>query len=114
MDKERKRQIARDYKERKVSPGVYALRCAATGEVWVAPSRNLDAQQNGIWFTLRMGSHPNKALQAVWNAQGEASFVYEIVERIDDEDMTPYIVDAALKERTRHWRATLRAGLAVG
>jgi hypothetical protein len=114
MDREQKRKLVRDYKERKVSPGVYALRCVATGEVWVAPSRNLDAQQNGIWFTLRMGSHPNKALQAVWNAQGEASFAYEIVERIDDEDLTPYLVDAALRERTRHWRTTLKAGVVVG
>lgn len=114
MDKDRKRQLARDYKERKVSPGIYAIRCAATGEVWVAPSRNLDVQQNGIWFTLRLGTHLNRALQAVWNAQGEAALAFEIIERVEDEDMTPYLLDAALKERIAHWRAELGAGLAVG
>lgn len=114
MDKHKKRQIARDYKERKVSPGVYAIRCLATGEVWVAPSRNLDAQQNGIWFTLRLGTHPNRALQAVWNAEGEAAFSFEIIERVEDEDLTPYLLDAVLKERIKHWRAELGAGLAVG
>jgi len=114
MDNDKKRQLARDYKERKVSPGVYAIRCMSTGEVWVAPSRNLDAQQNGIWFTLRLGTHPNKALQAVWNAQGEAAFAFEIVERVEDEDLTPYLLDAALKERIKHWRTELGAGLAVG
>ena len=114
MDKDRKRQLARDYKERKVSPGIYAIRCAATGEVWVAPSRNLDAQQNGIWFTLRLGTHLNRALQAVWNAQGEAALAFEIIERIEDEDLTPYLLDALLKERIAHWRAELGAGLAVG
>jgi hypothetical protein len=114
MDKDRKRRIVRDYKERKVSPGIYAVRCTATGEVWVAPSRNLDAQQNGFWFALRLGTHPNKALQAVWNAEGEAAFAFEIVERIDDEELTPYLLDALLKERVRHWRAELGAGLAVG
>lgn len=114
MDKDRKRQIARDYKERKVTPGVYAIRCASTGEVWVAPSRNLDTQQNGIWFTLRLGTHPNKALQTVWNAEGEAAFVFEIVERIEEDDLTPYLLDARLKERIKHWRAELGAGLAVG
>ena len=114
MDKDKKRQLARDYKERKVSPGVYAIRCMSTGEVWVAPSRNLDAQQNGIWFTLRLGTHPNKALQAIWNAQGEAAFAFEIIERVEDEDLTPYLLDAALKERIKYWRAELGAGLAVG
>lgn len=114
MEKDRKRQLARDYKERKVTPGVYAIRCASTGEVWVAPSRNLDTQQNGIWFGLRLGSHPNKALQAVWNAEGETAFAFEIVERIEEEDLTPYLLDALLKERIAHWRAKLGAGLAVG
>jgi hypothetical protein len=114
MDKEKKRQIARDYKERKVTPGVYAIRCASTGEVWVAPSRNLDNQQNGIWFALRLGTHPNKALQAVWNANGEAAFTFEIVERLEAEDLTPYLLDAALKDRIKHWLAELGAGLAVG
>lgn len=114
MKGDRKKELIRAYKEKKSSPGIYALRCATTGEVWVAPSRNLDAQQNGIWFTLRMGMHPNKALQAVWNAQGEASFAYEIVERVEDEDLTGYLLDSILKERLQHWRATLGAGLAVG
>ncbi|MGB3810377.1 MAG: GIY-YIG nuclease family protein [Parvibaculum sp.] len=114
MDKDRKRQIARNYKERKASPGVYAIRCTATGDIWIAPSRNLDSQQNGIWFTLRLGTHPNKALQAVWNAHGEASFAYEVVEQIENEDLTPYLLDALLKERIAHWRTELGAGLAVG
>jgi hypothetical protein len=114
MKGERRKALIKAYKERKASPGIYALRCAATGEVWIAPSRNLDAQQNGIWFTLRMGTHPNKALQSVWSAEGEAAFAYEIVERIEDEELTGYLLDAALKERLQHWRATLGATLAVG
>lgn len=114
MKGERRKALIKAYKERKASPGIYALRCAATGEVWIAPSRNLDAQQNGIWFTLRMGTHPNKALQSVWSAEGEAAFAYEIVERIEDEELTGYLLDAALKERLQHWRATLGARLAVG
>jgi hypothetical protein len=114
MKGERRKALIKAYKERKASPGIYALRCAATGEAWIAPSRNLDAQQNGIWFTLRMGTHPNKALQSVWSAEGEAAFAYEIVERIEDEELTGYLLDAALKERLQHWRATLGAGLAVG
>lgn len=112
MRNDRKKDLIKAYKEKKASPGIYALRCGA--DVWVAASRNLDAQKNGIWFTLGMGTHPNKAMQAVWNAQGEAAFAYEIVERVEDKDLTPYLLDALLKERLQHWREALGAGLAVG
>jgi hypothetical protein len=114
MDRDRKRQIIRDYKEREVSPGIFAVRCLATGERWIGPSRNLDAQQNGIWFQLRLGSHRVKAMQAAWNAHGEAGLVYEIVERIEDENLTPYLLNAELKDRLAFWREELSAGLALG
>lgn len=114
MKSDRRKELIKAFKEKKPSPGIYALRCRTTGEVWIAPSRNLDAQQNGIWFTLRLGTHPNRQLQSIWNAQGEASFDYEIVERIEDEDLTGYLLDATLKERLQHWREALGAGLAVG
>ena len=44
------------YKERKPKAGIFAVRCAPTGDVWIGESRNLDAQQNSVWFTLRNGS----------------------------------------------------------
>src|SRR5436853_96654 len=64
MDKQSRRQVVRDYKERKVSQGIFAVRCAATGEAWVGKSRNLEQQQNGIWFGLRSGGYVNRVLQA--------------------------------------------------
>ena len=112
MRNDRKKDLIKAYKEKKASPGIYALRWGADGGV--AASGNLGAEKNGGGFTLGMGAHPNKALQAVWNAQGEAAFAYEIVERVEDKDLTPYLLDAVLKERLRHWREALGAGLAVG
>src|SRR5688500_7451243 len=56
MDKQSRRNLARDYKERKVPAGIFSLRCAATGETWVGAARNLD-QKNGLMFSLRLGSH---------------------------------------------------------
>eukprot|EP01036_Dinobryon_divergens_P059175 gene59175-78960_t len=38
-----RRDLVRDYKERKSVAGVYAVRCAPSGEVWTAGSRNIDA-----------------------------------------------------------------------
>jgi hypothetical protein len=114
MDKQSRRQVTRDYKERKVSQGVFAVRCAATGETWVGKSRNLDQQQNGIWFGLRSGGYVNRAVQAAWKAHGEGAFSFEVLEAIDAEDLTAYGRDNLLKDRDAHWRAALGAAKIVG
>lgn len=104
MNRDRRRELVRDYKEREVARGIFAVRCRASGEVWLGIGRSLDNMQNGIWFALRLGTHPCVTLQAAWNAHGEESFVYEIVEEVDAKDMTPWMLQSLLKERLQHWR----------
>lgn len=105
MEKQRRREAVQAYKEKKVLQGIFAVRCAATGETWLGMSRNLDAQQNSIWFSLRMGTHRNKPLQAAWKANGEAAFSLETLEVVDTEKLSPYMRDGRLKERLAHWLA---------
>lgn len=114
MDNQTRRQAVRDYKERKVSKGVFAVRCAVSGEAWVGQSPNLEQQQNRIWFGLRQGGHPNPALRAAWAAHGEAAFVFEVLEAIDDEGLGAYGRDSLLKDRAAHWRTELGAAKIVG
>jgi len=114
MDKQSRRDAIRDYKEKKARPGVYAVRCAASGEVWVAGAANVDSQQTRHWFSLRMGGHMNKAMQAAWTAHGEAGMAFEVLEVIDDADMTPLGRADAIKARERHWLAALGVKKAVG
>jgi len=114
MDNQSRRQLVRDYKERKVRQGIFAVRCAATGEAWVGQSRNLDQQRNGVWFGLRLGSHPNRALQAAWAAHGEAAFAFDELEAIEDADLSAYARDNLLKDRGAHWRDALGAAKIVG
>ena len=109
MNRERRRDLVKDYKERKVARGIFAVRCRASGEVWLGVGRSLDNMHNGIWFALRLGTHPAKSLQAAWYAHGEKSFVYEIVEEVDAKDMTPYMLQSLLKERLQHWQAAWNA-----
>jgi len=114
MDKPTRRELLRDYKEKKTTPGVYAVRCAPTGQVWAAGSRNIDSQENSLRFGLRTGGHPNKAMQAAWAAHGEAGFSFEVLERIEAEELTPLGLADLVKSRERHWLATLGAVKAVG
>ena len=96
------------FKERKPARGVFAVRCTATGRVWVDASRNLDATKNGSWFCLRNGSHRDKSLQEEWNAHGEAAFQYEILEKLD-EDVNALAVADLLKAARIRWIAQLGA-----
>jgi hypothetical protein len=114
MDKQTRRQAVRDYKERKVAVGIYAVRCAASGQLWVGVGRNLDQQQNRLWFGLKTGGHPNAALRAAWAEHGEAAFSFEVVETVDVEELSDYVRDNRLKARDAHWRTELGAAKIVG
>ena len=103
-----RKDIIRKFKERKPDLGIFAIRCTASGRVWVGASRNLDATRNGSWFMLRNGGHHDRGLQAEWNAQGEAAFGYEILERLP-EDIQPMAVPDLLKQKRAQWTAQLGA-----
>lgn len=107
MDNARKKELARSVKEQKARPGIFAVRCATSGEAWVAKAPDLDKRQAGLWFQLRMGGFPGKELQAAWNKHGEMSFAFEVLEEISDEN--EMLIPALLKEREAHWRRELGA-----
>jgi hypothetical protein len=104
---DRKAAIAA-YKERKTVAGVFVIRCKASPQTWVGQTSNLEKIQNRIWFTLRQGSHTCRTLQAAWTEHGPDSLTFEECERLEQEE-TPYIRDALLKERALHWRSRLNA-----
>lgn len=96
------------YKERKAIAGVYAVRCARTGEIWVGQTLDLEKAWNRIDFSLRGGGGPNRALQAAWNAHGAAAFGFAALERLKDESLA-FARRSALNERTAFWREKLGA-----
>ena len=96
------------YRERRSAAGIYAVRCAASGQVWVGAAPNLDAIQNRIWFSMRHGVSSFPALQAAWQEHGEESFTFAELERLGEE-VSAYRQKDALKERAAHWRETLGA-----
>jgi hypothetical protein len=112
MSSARRKDLVREYKQKKATPGIFAVRCLPTGAMWTGASKNLETQQNGIWFQLRTGTHVNKALQAAWKEHGELAFVFEMLEAVDDAN--PEIIGLLLKDREAHWRAESGAQKLVG
>ena len=115
MKTDEKKAARAAYKERKQVAGIFAIRCAPTGEVWVGQTLTLLTIQNRLWFMLTHGrpeSHQEMStLRAAWSAHGPDSLSFEELERIDDEEIlnSPYVRDTLLKERLAHWIATLGA-----
>jgi hypothetical protein len=114
MDKHNRRDAVRQYKERASSVGVFAVRCAASGQAWVGTSQNIAQKQNGVWFGLRTGGHPNREMQAAWQAHGEAAFSFEPLEMLDVAELSRLTIDLKLKDAEAHWRAELGAGKVAG
>lgn len=112
MPNTRKKDLIREYKEREIRQGVVVVRCAASGEAWVAASRNVDTQANGIWFQLKMGNHPNRGLQDAWNTHGESGLAFEVLEVVKDDNAM--LIPVLLKERTGYWMTKLNAQKLIG
>lgn len=105
---ERKAALAA-YRERKpAGHGIYAVRCAATGQCWVGRAPNIAAIENRLWFSLRHGSGKPASLQAAWNAHGAAGLTLEVLETFDEEEAS-YGLQQQLKARLAFWGFELGA-----
>jgi hypothetical protein len=118
--KEARKELVRQYQEKKREMGVYRIVHRASGRTWVGSSMNLDTVLNRDAFTLDLGSHVNRALQSDWKKYGKDAFDMEILEHLKLDDtvrhdykdiVTPegtksYVVQdykRRLAERERHW-----------
>lgn len=108
MDRADRKAAVAAYKERKPAYGVFAVICNATGEAWVGTSANVDTHQNRLWFGLRLGSSPHKALQTAWTGHGEAEFRFEELDRLR-EDFPALSRADELRKRQALWQARLGA-----
>lgn len=108
MDRMQRKAALAGYRERKVEPGIFAVRCKASGEVWAGRAPDLSTVRNRIFFTLRQGSSPHRLLQAAWNAHGADSFAFEVIEVLDPEELGLGL-ERELKSRHAGWASRLGA-----
>jgi hypothetical protein len=100
------------YKEQKPDVGIFAIRCAASGQVWVGATTSLDKRWNRLSFVLRVGSGSTPAIHAAHARYGADTISYEILERFTKDDSEAEFQDAWLKTRLAHWQTGLSAGIA--
>ena len=108
MDSQTKAEIRRQYKEQVQAKGIYCVRCTAGAQVWVDCSRNLEASENRLAFSLKTGSILNESLRQDLARFGADTFEFEVLE-VFDPDLSAYDLAESLKERRKHWQQTLSA-----
>lgn len=88
--------------------GVYAVREAATGRVLrVLASRHVPAALQRLAFELRLRSHRDRALQALWDAGGEAALRCEVLAMVQPSTDPAFDPDAELAGLLQAWREEL-------
>ena len=81
-----RKELNREYVERVKPAGVFQVKNLANGKVLLGSSLNLEGSLNKHRFTLKIGSHTNKSLQADWNESGPEQFAFEVLEEVVRKD----------------------------
>jgi hypothetical protein len=77
-----RKALIRQYKETPRPIGIFRVRNTVNGKSLVGRSVDVAAMLNRQRAQLRMGAHPNRALQDDWNALGSDAFEFEILDTL--------------------------------
>lgn len=78
----KKKELAKEYKQNPPKMGVYQIRNLVNDKVMVGTALNLTGIINSNKFQLKMGGHKNRPLQAEWNEFGAENFVFEVLDEL--------------------------------
>ena len=98
-----KKDIKREFKERKKQAGIFQLRNVVSNKVLLGSSLNLEGLWNSNSFQLRIGTHKNKELQKDWDKYGSDKFVFEIMEVIEDKNDPNFNIEDELTLIEQIW-----------
>ncbi len=103
-----RKALVREYKETPRTIGVGAVRHVASGRTFVFSSVDLPAMLNRQRAQLRLRGHRNRALQADWDANGEAAFAFEVLDTLEPRDEPGWTPADDLKALETLWMEKLR------
>lgn len=86
MDLKRKKQLIKEYENRKPEMGIISFCCVITKETFLDISKDTKADFNSNRFKLMANWHPNKRLQELWNLYHENNFQLSVIQILKYED----------------------------
>jgi len=100
---DRKKEINREYKERKIPSGIFQVKNTSNGKVLLVSALNLEGRLNRHKFQLTTGVHPNKTLQEDWKRFGPDKFVFEVLEVVKVKDDPEFNLEDELTLLEQIW-----------
>jgi len=86
IDKERKREIISDYKQRKTKGGVYKITNTANGRYLLKAEVDLQSFQNRFNFSMKMNGCIHPKMQKDFNEFGKDVFVLDFLEEVEKKE----------------------------
>lgn len=109
LSPQNRRALTRQYKDNVRPAGVFVVRNATSGRVYVSGSLDVEGAMNRARFELNLRSHRNKALLNDWLAHGAAQFTFEVIDRVKERVDDPAFDRAAeLQKLLSLWQEELQ------
>lgn len=80
---ENKKALKDLYKNRRVTGGVFRIRCEGSGRSWLKAGQNLDGQKSRFHFAVTQDSCLEPAMLPDWKEHGAASFTFTVLEELE-------------------------------
>jgi len=80
--------------------GIYQIRNKVNGKVYIGSAKTFSKRLKEHRYELRKGTHHSKHLQMAVEKYGADSFIFEVLEYVDDEHL--------LLEREKYWLDTVK------
>ncbi len=99
-----RKALIREYKNTPRPMGVFRIHNTRDDKSLIGVSKDLPAAMNRHRAQLKMGAHPQKQLQADWNAIGADAFEFETLDTLEPSaDAPTYDPTDDLRELERLW-----------
>lgn len=86
----RRKELMREYKERKPVGGVYKITNTVSGRYIIDHTANIQSARNHFQFAQKMGSPMHLELKKDWAEHGGQAFTLDVLEEVEQRaDQTP-------------------------
>ena len=109
----RRKDISKAYKERKLRGGVYTITNTVNGKYLIGHAADLASMRNRFQFAVTTGSAVDPRLRADWTESGAAAFTLDVLEELEqkpEQSQADFLDDLRTLEQL--WRASLDASKA--
>lgn len=86
MDKQERRNLAKQYKARTVTGGVYCIQCTQSGQVWLRKTTDMQGSKNRHAFSVTTKHCPEPSMLASWKQYGPEVFIFKELETLEKKE----------------------------